>query len=493
MKLFKKLSPDDLLHKIDAIIDEGIIVADKNYNFIFLNLSARKILEIGPKETLSRELREEIFVPLFRELNEPGKKTINKELKIFLPLKDREKVIKTVLTPIDEKDKDSGFIISIFDVSSQREREKFQSELISHVSHELRTPLTTIKEFISILLDGLAGELNPTQKDYLGITYNNINRLGRIISTLLDVSRLEAGKVKLNLEIASIKRLIKQTVYFLKPHADKKNISLTAASFLAHFPYGYIDVDRITQVLTNLIGNAIKHTPSGGEIKVKAKKDKEFIKVSVIDNGEGVPSEDTERIFTTFYQIGIEPGPGAKGLGLGLPICKEIIKLHRGEIWTESRKGKGSDFNFTVPCYKMKGLSEYVEDNVNFSRIIGREFAILRIEVENIHDIEKKLGKKKMEIIIKKIKKSLEEKLRKAVDYGPLQKGSSLFIGLPNTNKKQSSALKERLVKELKAAQFPISLSLKIGIANYPADGGTAEELIKNCMSASNEEKFKIG
>ncbi|MFH1904932.1 MAG: ATP-binding protein [bacterium] len=491
MKIFKELSSDAFLQKIDAIIDEGIIVADKNYNFIFLNPSARRILEIGPKENLSRKLQEEIFVPLFRELNEPGKKTINKELKIFLPLKEREKVIKTALVPIDEKDMNSGFIISLFDVSSQKEREKFQSELISHVSHELRTPLTTIKEFISILLDGLAGELNPTQKDYLGITHNNINRLGRIISTLLDVSRLEAGKVKLNLEIASIKRLIKQTVYFLKPHADKKNISLAAVSFPAYFPYAYIDVDRITQVLTNLIENAIKHTPPGGKIKVNAKKDKEFIRVSVIDNGEGIPPEDTERIFTTFYQIGIEAGPGAKGLGLGLPICKEIIKLHRGEIWVESRKGKGSDFSFTVPCYKMKGLSEYVEDNVNFSRVIGREFSILRIEVENIHGIEKKLGKEG--IIIKRIKKSLEEKLRKAVDYGPLQKGSSLFIGLPNSNVKQSSALAERLVKELKAMQFSIPLSLIIRIATYPADGGTAEELIKSCMSTSKEKKFKIG
>jgi len=491
LKIFKQLSSDDLLQKINTIIDEGIIVADKNYNFIFLNPSARRILEIGPKKNLSEKLQEEIFIPLFRELNEPGKKTINKELKIFLPLRDREKVIKTVLAPIDEKDMNPGFIISLFDVSSQKEREKFQSELISHVSHELRTPLTTIKEFISILLDGLAGDLNPTQKDYLGITYNNINRLGRIISTLLDVSRLEAGKVKLNLEIASIKRLIKQTIYFLKPHADKKNISLATTPFSAHFPYAYIDVDRITQVLTNLIENAIKHTPSGGEIKVKAKKDKECIRISVIDNGEGIPPEDTERIFTTFYQIGIKAGPGAKGLGLGLPICKDIIKLHRGEIWVESRKGKGSDFSFTVPCYKMKGLSEYVEDNVNFSRVIGREFSILRIEVENIHDIEKKLGKG--EIIIKKIKKSLEEKLRKAVDYGPLQKGSSLFIGLPNSNRKQSSALGERLVEELKAVQFPIPLSLKTGIATYPADGGTAEELIKSCMSTSKERKFKIG
>ena len=491
MKFFKKLSPDDLLHKIDAIIDEGIIVADKNYNFIFLNPSARRILEIGTKENLPEKLREEIFVPLFRELDEPGKKTINKELKIFLPLKDREKVIKTALAPIDEKDMNSGFIISLFDVSSQKEREKFQSELISHVSHELRTPLTTIKEFISILLDGLAGELNPTQKDYLGITYNNINRLDRIISTLLDVSRLEAGKVKLNLEIASIKRLIKQTVYFLSPHADKKDISLAAASFLAYFPYAYIDVDRITQVLTNLIGNAIKHTPPGGKIKVKAKKDKEFIRVSVIDNGEGISPENTEEIFTPFYQIGLAPGPGAKGLGLGLPICKEIIELHRGKIWVESRKGKGSDFNFTVPRYKMKGLSEYVEDNVNFSRVIGREFSILRIEAENIHDIENKSGKEG--IIIKRIKKNIEANLRKAVDYGPLQKGSSLFIGLPNSNAKQSSTLKKRLVKELKTVQFPIPFFLKIGIATYPADGGTAEELIKSCMSTSKEGKFKIG
>ena len=491
MKIFKELSSDDLLQKINTIIDEGIIVADKNYNFIFLNQSARRMLEIGPKENLSRKLQEEIFVPLFRELNEPGKKTINKELKILLPLKGREKVIKTVLTPIDEKNINSGFIISLFDVSSQKEREKFQSELISNVSHELRTPLTTIKEFISILLDGLAGELSPTQKDYLGIIYNNINRLGRIISTLLDVSRLEAGKVKLNLEIASIKRLIEQTVYFLKPHADKKDISLATTSFPVYFPYAYMDVDRITQVLTNLMENAIKHTPSGGKIKVKAKKDKECIKVSVIDNGEGIPPENTERIFTTFCQTGIEPGPGAKGLGLGLPICKEIIKLHRGEIWVESKKRKGSNFSFTVPCYKMRGLSEYVEDNVNFSRVIGREFSILCLEVENIHDIEKKLGKEG--IIIKRIKKSLEEKLRKAVDYGPLQRGHSLFIGLPNSNAKQSSTLKERLVKELKTMQLPITLSLKIGIATYPADGGTAEELIKSCMSINKEEKFKIG
>ena len=467
---------------------------NSNYNLVFINSLAKKMFDLEAEENLPREVQQEVFIPLFQELSESQEEIIHKELRILANAVSKEKLIEVTATPLADSTRHKlGFVASLVDVSLRREREKLQSEFVSHVSHELHTPLTIMKEFVSILLEGEAGTLTPRQEEYLGIVHNNMNRLVHIIASLLDISHLEAGKVKLTLEIANLKRLIQQTVYFLRPHLKEKNISLTV-SLPSSLPSLSIDVDRITQVLTNLIENAYKHTPPRGRITLKAARDRQEVRISISDTGKGILPEERERIFDRFYQVGQEPGPGAKGVGLGLAICKEIVKMHGGKIWVESKVGRGSTFIFTLPGLKqIKDLSEYVKHNIDFARVTGRNFILMNISAENYPEIEIKLSSKGAGRIINTIERITANELRKATDYGPLGKGKDLFIGLPKTDIKGAMALRQRLQVVLKTQSFPLPLQLKIGLASYPDDAGTEEELIKQCLSPVKGRKIRLG
>lgn len=223
-----------------------------------------------------------------------------------------------------------------------------KSDFVSTVSHELRTPLTTMKEFTSIVLDGLSGPLTDSQKEYLEIIKSNIGRLSRLIDNLLDISKIEAGKIELKKTLVDIVGLAGAAVYSLMPEAAKKHIELKT-SFSAAAVNIYADPDKITQVITNLINNAIKFTPDNGKIAVEIEAAEKEIECRVIDTGSGIAPEDMDKLFTKFQQLNRASASGAKGTGLGLAISKELIQMHDGKIWAESKPEQGSKFVFTLP------------------------------------------------------------------------------------------------------------------------------------------------
>jgi signal transduction histidine kinase/ActR/RegA family two-component response regulator len=219
------------------------------------------------------------------------------------------------------------------------------------VSHELKTPLTSAREFVSIVIDGLAGPLNETQLEYLRIAQESCNRLRVCIDDLMDATRLETGKLTLEMKPASLPGLIKQLVTLLGPVAKRRNVSLIKKvdPQLADFPF---DENRIMQVLVNLVNNALKFTASGGQVVVSASESDDQagdVKVSVKDTGCGIAATELERIFGRLYQVPNEDGSMGPGLGLGLYISRELIESHGGKIWVESEPGKGSNFCFVIP------------------------------------------------------------------------------------------------------------------------------------------------
>jgi PAS domain S-box-containing protein len=220
------------------------------------------------------------------------------------------------------------------------------------LSHELKTPLTSAREFISIVMDGLAGPMNETQMEYLGIAKESCNQLRVCINDLLDASRLETGKLSVELKRGNLGALIQRIVTMMRPVAEAKEIKLRAeiASELPEVP---MDEGRITQVITNLLNNALKHTGEKGQITIGAAAVKvegmNYVEVTVTDTGAGIEGEQLPRIFDRLFQI--KSGDAAKdgGLGLGLYICQELVRLHGGSIGAESQLGKGSTFAFRLP------------------------------------------------------------------------------------------------------------------------------------------------
>jgi two-component system sensor histidine kinase/response regulator len=219
------------------------------------------------------------------------------------------------------------------------------------LSHELKTPLTSAKEFISIVMDGLAGPLNETQLEYLGIAKEGCDQLGICMNDLLDATRLDTGKLRLEFKPAALEVLVQRAVTAFGPAAARKQISLRM-EVQPGLPKVPLDEHRIGQVISNLVSNALKYTSAGGEIVIQAGlacSSSELLQVSVSDTGCGIPREDQERVFERLYQVKAGDAATGQGVGLGLYLCRELVQLHGGRIWVESAPGKGSVFCFVLP------------------------------------------------------------------------------------------------------------------------------------------------
>jgi signal transduction histidine kinase len=224
-----------------------------------------------------------------------------------------------------------------------------KSEFVSHVSHELRTPLTSVKGYVDYLLEGIAGELSPLQRDFLTRVKGNADRLLRLITDLLDLARIEAGQMVLYLERLSVCELATEVLETLRPLAVDKGVELTIAGAEAG-DLVRADRDRLYQVLLNLAHNAVKFTPPGGIVRVRVEAQPAGEVLTMVqDTGEGIPAEDMERIFTMFHQAHpASTSPG--GSGLGLTIAKKLVELQGGRMWVTSEPGQGSIFGFALPA-----------------------------------------------------------------------------------------------------------------------------------------------
>jgi len=233
-----------------------------------------------------------------------------------------------------------------------KEVDRLKSLFLSHVSHELRTPLTSIKGFVENMMSGLAGPLVQKQEMYLTRVKVNADRLIRMIVDLLDLSRIESGKIELAPAEVALSKLAADVVDQMRPLAGAKRQRLEV-----HSPEGdlavWADWDKVNQVLTNLVDNAIKFTPEGGQVTVQVDRDgSQFARVSVKDTGEGISPEVQPRLFDLFFQAGHGRGVAKKGLGLGLSIVKNLVELHGGTVEVFSKPGKGSEFRFTLPLLR---------------------------------------------------------------------------------------------------------------------------------------------
>jgi two-component system, NtrC family, sensor histidine kinase GlrK len=229
-----------------------------------------------------------------------------------------------------------------------QELDGMKADFFASMSHELRTPLTSIKEGTGLLLEGVGGETTEKQRRLLTILAEESNRLINVVNSLLDLSKMEAGMMMYDFELANVDPLIKRALAEMAPLIEAKQIRLENKVH-APLPQVRIDPERILQVMRNLLGNAVKFTPKGGQISVTAKPVNGKLEVSVKDSGPGIPAESLISIFEKFSQGNHKGTHRRQGTGLGLAIAKSIISSHGGKIWAESQLGQGSTFIFVLP------------------------------------------------------------------------------------------------------------------------------------------------
>ena len=240
----------------------------------------------------------------------------------------------------------------------RRHQLELKDEFISHVSHELRSPLTAVHQFVTILLEGLAGEINDEQREYLEIALRNVNQLRVMIGDLLEVTRARTGKLTIRLQRTAIGDVLHQAVDTYRETASRKGVALIEEP-PASLPPALADPDRLGQVVRNLLDNAIKFTPPGGTVRFGARiaeEDSSFLCVEVSDTGPGVPPEEAARIFEPLYQSAQPIDRSRRGLGLGLYICRELVRRQGGRLSVDSETGRGSTFRFTVPVFSLSGV-----------------------------------------------------------------------------------------------------------------------------------------
>jgi signal transduction histidine kinase len=225
--------------------------------------------------------------------------------------------------------------------------DRLKSEFLASMSHELRTPLHTIIGFSEILAEELEGPVNEKQRRFINHIHQDSLHLLELINDILDLSKIESGRVELRPEIFRLDTSVEEVRSSILPQAEAKSIGIATA-----IPAGIslrADRVRVKQILLNLLSNAVKFTPSGGKISVDAVLRDGFAEISVTDTGIGIPPEEHQSVFDKFYQVGATTKGVREGTGLGLAISKRLVEEHGGKIWVESQPGKGSRFSFTAP------------------------------------------------------------------------------------------------------------------------------------------------
>ena len=359
-KYRKTVSEKERIDNVIRNIAEGLVVVDSNGNVLLMNPAAERLLGVTQKEGAGKRLTDNLgegkLLALAKGQVDDAEKEGLHEIELVGSDDSTKKVLRASTAVVENQDgKTVGMVSVLSDITKQKEIDKLKSDFISNVSHELRTPLIAIEKAVSLVMSVDSNTSDEEKNKFLSIAHRNLDRLTRLINDLLDISKIEAGKMKLNPSHGDLGEVIQHVIDTMGTWAGQKDIILEK-----HLPPDRVeimmDTDKIIQVLTNLIGNGIKFTNKGGRVSVEVQDrppdelfPKTSVQVTVQDTGIGIAQEDMSRIFDKFEQVKGVHSSGIGGTGLGLPIAKEIIQMHGGKIWAESMEGSGSKFIFLLP------------------------------------------------------------------------------------------------------------------------------------------------
>ncbi|MBU4199206.1 MAG: cell wall metabolism sensor histidine kinase WalK [Verrucomicrobia bacterium] len=338
-------------NKMDSImrnVGEGVVVVGNDGKILMANPAAEKLLGKQVQAIVGQALKDSLNKEHSLVLSRGSPESI-KEIEVAGKDDETRRVLRTSNAVVEDLDgRTIGMVSVLSDITKMKEVEQLKSDFVANVSHELRSPLAAIQKNLVIILDQTAGALNDNQKEFLSLAKDNVERLTRLINDLLDLSKLDAGKMELKKARTDLTALVRKTVTTFAGWLREKDI--TSRLDLPETPLELeLDADKITQVLNNLLSNALKFTPPKGEIRIALNAAATPVEVSVTDTGIGIAPNDIARIFNKFEQIGGNTLTDVNGTGLGLPLAKEIVEKHGGRIHIKSAIGKGSTFSFTLP------------------------------------------------------------------------------------------------------------------------------------------------
>jgi signal transduction histidine kinase len=453
-------SPEDIIRCFEAGANDYVL---KTTDFKLVKLRIYSILRRKHFERETRRIREKLTDAETRAIVADAEKEAEK--KFAAQLAEKNKQLEALYAELEKKNKDLGRL------------NELKSDFVGMVSHELRTPMAIIKEAVSQILEGLLGDITPEQRHFLDMTLESVNRLERIINDLLDISKIEAGKIELNKEPLNLARVAEHVVQGFQLKAQEKGIEIKAV-FSSPEIEVLADGDKMVQVFTNLIANALKFTEQGS-VTVSVREMPDHIECRVQDTGPGIPPEDLIRVFEKFEQVKSHQKKGVKGTGLGLPIVNGLVAMHHGKIWVESEVGKGSAFVFTLPKSSIKDfftdvLSGEIKNATRRSEKMAVAVLISAEYGKNGQGPD--AGRNRDEMM--KCKKAIARTLRNGNDK-VLYYGGSFLLLLSKVGREDALGVLGRVDDAIRLHAGDSALSLEKSMVVFPEDGATAEELLK--------------
>jgi PAS domain S-box-containing protein len=342
----------DKISTIVANLYDGLLVFDKDNKLILLNPQAETLLGIKAQDILGKTFSELYLFPALKPLLETiafeGKRISRKEFSIKPGLTLE---ISSIPLLRQKEGTDLGDLIILHDVTREKLVERMKTEFVSVAAHQLRTPLSVIKWTLKMILDRELGEINKDQEDFLQKIYQSNQRMISLINDLLNVARIEEGRYLFKTTPTNFEQIVQSVIESSKREIDIKKIKLKFEKPASQSRV-LVDIEKITLVVQNLLDNAIKYTPEGGEVTISLRYDTKELEFSIKDTGIGIPKDQQERVFSRFFRATNAIKRETEGSGLGLFIVKNIIDAHGGRIWFDSEEGRGSTFYFTLPLEK---------------------------------------------------------------------------------------------------------------------------------------------
>ncbi|PKR78883.1 PAS domain-containing sensor histidine kinase [Halalkalibacillus sediminis] len=324
---------------------DGVVTVNRKNEIMLINPPAEQFLERFAFEN------EQDSLDLPKEIQEDFDKVLRNEQEILKEVTTQGRVFVLVMTPLYNESVIRGVVTIIRDMTEERQLDKLRKDFLANVSHELRTPISMMQGYSEAIVDDVA-ETKEEKQELAQIIYEESLRMGRLVNDLLDLARMEAGHIHLNREKVPLKPFIDRISKKFTSIASEQQVDLKT-DFQAPHEFIHFDPDRLEQVMTNLIDNALRHTPSDGTVSVIVEGDKDDLVVHVHDNGSGISEEDLPFIFERFYKSDKARTRNSekKGTGLGLSITKHIIEAHGGNIYAKSKVDEGTTFTFSLPLY----------------------------------------------------------------------------------------------------------------------------------------------
>lgn len=342
--------------KMDNIISsvsDGIVAVDRQGVIVSINPPAALLINGKPDDFMKKPMAEVFFWtrddrPLQLDLSDTGTRTYSD---ITLQSGNQITYLDIVVSVVDRQDSEVGAIVTIHDLTKSRELEFMKLDFVAIAAHELRTPLTVVRGYLDMLNETAIKQFSIYDIENLQKVIHSVNELRDLINKLLNIARIERGDMEIFIEKLNLQKLVKENVHQHQTVAMQNQINLTYESNTESPVYVPADPSSITEVMNNLVGNAIKFTDKNGDVTVRLSQKPDKVEVEVVDNGPGIPAGLRGKLFTKFYRAERSLISGTRGTGLGLFISKTIIELQKGEIGLKSDTGKGSVFYFALPVY----------------------------------------------------------------------------------------------------------------------------------------------